>query len=248
MPIQKFNTAEILRNRKIVLLVDLDETLIHSTFNRNQGPIPGIQLVDFRDYRCWLRLRPGAKTFLRNLSTMYELVVCTRGEAGYAKKVVQVLDPTNELFKGRIISREHFAYKNSKSCVMTQLFDDGDSSLICMIDDTESMWQDCKSALIPVPKYIYFKNKRTQIVSPTDVKEDKDCCLQEVEKTLTEIHSQFYKSPMRTHLPNIIRKVKQKRGATCRVELGTMLYIIVGVFLVIVVIFSTMQRDHPDTL
>ena len=185
-------TENVLRERKLVLLVDLDQTLIHSSLCYNaRMAVKGIQQVR-RKGTCitfWLRLRPGTIKFLKNISSRYEMIVCTMGTANYAKTVVQVLDPSQEIFKGRIISREYFGKSNVKSGILNQIFYNGDQSLIHMIDDRSSVWQNNPS-LIKVPCYKFFNSDGT--VSPTAYLMDDDCYLEELEKHLKQIHKDFY--------------------------------------------------------
>jgi RNA polymerase II subunit A small phosphatase-like protein len=79
---------------KICLVLDLDETLIHSSF------VPGghadflfaFYLADMTiDVHCYIR--PGAKTFVRELSNLYELVVFTASIQPYADQVCEFIDP-----------------------------------------------------------------------------------------------------------------------------------------------------------
>jgi len=71
---------------KIILALDLDETLIHSISSPSG-------IVFF--------LRPGALYFLKALYKKYDLVLFTASTSEYADQIVNMLDPKNKLFKGR---------------------------------------------------------------------------------------------------------------------------------------------------
>lgn len=76
-----------------ILVLDLDETLIHSNFQPISNP----------DFICtygeehnkqlnYVRIRPGARELLNYLSLFYQIVIFTAGIERYAKEVIQKLD------------------------------------------------------------------------------------------------------------------------------------------------------------
>lgn len=79
------------------LVLDLDETLIHS--NQSDDINKGIVLV-----------RPGAKQFIKELSTYYELVIFTAGIKEYADWALSFVD-TDRLIPYKLY-REHATKKN----------------------------------------------------------------------------------------------------------------------------------------
>ena len=195
--IPKLHTENLLRERKLVLLVDLDLTLIQTSFGVDQSmELKGIQPIVIPETGSmpFLRLRPGAKEFLRNLYSRYEMIVCTQATAPYARAVVQELDPFQIIFKGRIISREYFGQSNIKNSALSQIFFDGDQSLIHIIDDNASVWPDTP-ALIKVPEYRFFNDNGS--VSPAAHALDTYCYLKELEMHLTQIHHDFYNTRLR---------------------------------------------------
>jgi RNA polymerase II subunit A small phosphatase-like protein len=78
---------------KICLVLDLDETLVHSSlhphphheFSFSFGP-PSMEVSAF------VLVRPGARELLRALGPLYELVIFTAGLAPYADRVIDELD------------------------------------------------------------------------------------------------------------------------------------------------------------
>jgi RNA polymerase II subunit A small phosphatase-like protein len=80
--------------RKICLVLDLDETLIHSCF----APIsrPDLHFTfgeEENEQAVFVLVRPGAQQFLRELGDLYELVVFTASIRPYADRVVDFIDP-----------------------------------------------------------------------------------------------------------------------------------------------------------
>jgi len=100
VPISADNTpllppqAPELAGRKCLVL-DLDETLVHSSFK----PIPNpdfIIPVEIEDqvHKVYVLKRPGVDKFLQRLGPMYELVVFTASLSKYADPVLDLLDTT----------------------------------------------------------------------------------------------------------------------------------------------------------
>jgi RNA polymerase II subunit A small phosphatase-like protein len=77
------------------LVLDLDETLVHSSFK----PIPNpdfIIPVEIEDqvHKVYVLKRPGVDQFLQRLGPMYEIVVFTASLSKYADPVLDLLDTT----------------------------------------------------------------------------------------------------------------------------------------------------------
>lgn len=83
-------------SEKICLLLDLDETLIHSSFTPVENPDLLVPLIfdnePTRDiYVC---KRPGVDQFLKGLEGHFEIVIFTASLSYYADPVIDFLDPT----------------------------------------------------------------------------------------------------------------------------------------------------------
>ncbi|XP_076013284.1 RNA polymerase II subunit A C-terminal domain phosphatase isoform X2 [Genypterus blacodes] len=146
------------RNKKLVLMVDLDQTLIHTTeqlclMSTKKG------IFQFQLGRgepmLHTRLRPHCKEFLEKIAKLYELHVFTFGSRLYAHTIAGFLDPKKKLFSHRILSRDECIDPFSKTGNLRNLFPCGDS-MVCIIDDREDVWKFAPN-LITVKKYIYFQ-------------------------------------------------------------------------------------------
>lgn len=106
----KEDTIRLLKDRKLVLLVDLDQTIIHTTNDAVPTNIKGVyryQLTDEpRAPIYYTRLRPGTFQFIENIAPYYELHICTFGARKYAHTIAGYLDPTAKYFGNRILSRD----------------------------------------------------------------------------------------------------------------------------------------------
>lgn len=97
---------------KKLLLLDLDETLIHCSGDlslRNQFEME----IDFINHegvplRGLLNIRPHARQFLQNMSEHFEVVVFTASMKYYADRILRVLDPQKK-FVSHVFYRESCA-------------------------------------------------------------------------------------------------------------------------------------------
>ena len=80
--------------KKITLVLDIDETLIHSSFIATPNTDFHFYLSNesstFDIYVC---IRPGVKQFLTTLGKYYELVAFTSASKNYADQILNVIDP-----------------------------------------------------------------------------------------------------------------------------------------------------------
>ncbi|KAJ8334242.1 hypothetical protein SKAU_G00398810 [Synaphobranchus kaupii] len=145
-------------NRKLVLMVDLDQTLIHTTEQHCQR-MSNKGIFHFQLGRgepmLHTRLRPHCKDFLEKIAKLYELHVFTFGSRLYAHTIAGFLDPEKKLFSHRILSRDECIDPYSKTGNLSNLFPCGDS-MVCIIDDREDVWKFAPN-LITVKKYTYFQ-------------------------------------------------------------------------------------------
>lgn len=147
--------------RKLVLLVDLDQTLIHTTQD------PGLAALcqsskGFYSFQLnknepvlFTKLRPFCQDFLEEVSKRYELQIVTFGSRQYAHKIADFIDKEKKYFAHRILSRDECIHPFKKSGNLRHLFPCGDS-MVCIIDDRDDVWNAVPN-LIVVRKYNYFQ-------------------------------------------------------------------------------------------
>ncbi|ESN98945.1 hypothetical protein HELRODRAFT_162417 [Helobdella robusta] len=157
----KVDERRLLKNRRLVLLVDLDQTIIHTT-NDNIPPnlkdVYHFQLNHGPNNKLWwyhTKFRPYTKKFLDKISKYYELHICTFGIRPYAHAIVNLLDPDKKYFQNRILSRDECFHASLKTLNLKALFPCGDS-MVCIIDDREDVWGSAPN-MIRVKPYIFFQ-------------------------------------------------------------------------------------------
>ncbi|KER25258.1 hypothetical protein T265_07244 [Opisthorchis viverrini] len=112
----------LLAARKLVLLVDLDETVLHTTNdpqayrykNVSRYCLPGSPLVYHTSFR------PHLKTVLDRLSKYYQMHICTFGNRMYAHQLAGMIDPKRRYFAHRILSRDECFNPVTKSANLKQ--------------------------------------------------------------------------------------------------------------------------------
>ena len=96
---------------KKTLILDLDETLVHSSFvpfEKNDI----ILNVDFESvmYNIYVLVRPGAEEFIKNVSKYFEVIIFTASISKYALPLLDILDHDKKI-KYRL-TREHCTFLN----------------------------------------------------------------------------------------------------------------------------------------
>ncbi|XP_076808019.1 RNA polymerase II subunit A C-terminal domain phosphatase-like isoform X2 [Clavelina lepadiformis] len=152
--------ARLHKMRKLVLLVDLDQTLIHTTQNqlfsslcKNNEDFYTFQLQK-NEPTLYTKLRPHCRDFLEEIAKHFELQIVTFGSRQYAHKIAEFIDPQGKYFAHRILSRDECINPMRKSGNLRHLFPCGDS-MVCVIDDRDDVWSTIPN-LVLVKKYSYF--------------------------------------------------------------------------------------------
>lgn len=115
IPIRKLNYSDIVEEKKInltelenyskkILILDLDETLIHADLDMEFNEHDYILNFDYEgdSIHVPILLRPGLFQFLENISELFEVFVFTASKREYADAVLNYIDPHREIFKKRL--------------------------------------------------------------------------------------------------------------------------------------------------
>lgn len=84
-----------------------------------------------------LKLRPGARRFLREVSNLYDIAVYTMGERPYAEQVVKLLDPDGTLIGNRYFSGCDFGDRAVKHIDKMMACD---RRMVVILDDSPKVW------------------------------------------------------------------------------------------------------------
>ena len=93
------------------MILDLDETLVHSSFTpfENNDIILDVDF-DGMMYNIYVLVRPGVDKFLESISKLFEIVIFTASLSNYASPLLDILDPNNKI-KYRLY-RDHCTFIN----------------------------------------------------------------------------------------------------------------------------------------
>ncbi|ODV87349.1 hypothetical protein CANARDRAFT_26752 [[Candida] arabinofermentans NRRL YB-2248] len=179
--IEKSSTQSLLRDQRLSLVVDLDQTVIHATVdptvgewmsdpqNPNYESIKDVKSFSLEEEAIvppgytgpkppphlrwyYVKLRPGLHQFLENISKLYELHIYTMATRVYAKSIAKIIDPDGIYFGDRILSRDESGSLTQKS--LKRLFP-VDTSMVVVIDDRGDVWN-WSPNLIKVVPYDFF--------------------------------------------------------------------------------------------
>jgi len=141
------------RKEKKVLVLDLDETLIHSTSRGSRNHDYMIEvLLDKHICLYYVYKRPYVDSFLKKVSEWYKVVVFTASLKEYADPVIDYLDPENKIFSKRYF-RESCQYRNGLYMKDLQIIEK-DLSKICLVDNSSFSYEINKENGIPIETWI----------------------------------------------------------------------------------------------
>ncbi|KAJ9533805.1 hypothetical protein QJQ45_026891, partial [Haematococcus lacustris] len=225
--------AERLRNAcKLVLVLDLDHTLLNSVRLNDVSPEHAAQLESIlqqeaghthrllyclRDKNLWTKLRPFVHQFLEACQPLFEMHIYTMGDRAYAAAVRALLDPQRRLFTS-VISQNDSTSRSAKDLDVAL----ADDSLVLIMDDTEQVWPRHRRNLIQVERYHFFPASCRQwgsdAASLLQAGRDESSsqgtlstCLQ----VLRQVHRRFFNAPgaeLPLHRRNVCFTLAQRRA------------------------------------
>ncbi|KAJ3378797.1 Carboxy-terminal domain (CTD) phosphatase [Entophlyctis sp. JEL0112] len=146
--------------RKLSLILDLDQTVIHATVDQTVGEwladdgsnLAFPELKDVHKFTLpgsptiyYIKLRPGTFDFLAKVSQLYELHIYTMGTRSYAVAVAKIIDPDGSLFNDRILSRDESGSFEQKR--VSRIFPGEGEKMAVVVDDRADVWGWCKNLI-----------------------------------------------------------------------------------------------------
>ncbi|KAL3746323.1 hypothetical protein ACJRO7_015303 [Eucalyptus globulus] len=170
--IHKTDMKNLLRYKKLYLILDLDHTLLNSTSLAHisseeehlRGKVDSREdiskgsLFNLEHMHTMTKLRPFVRTFLKEASEMFEMYIYTMGDRSYALEMAKLLDPKREYFHERVISRDDGTQRQQKGLDVVL----GQESYVLILDDTEKAWTKHKDNLLLMERYHYFASSCQQ--------------------------------------------------------------------------------------
>lgn len=148
--------------RSACLVFDLDNTLLESSTSRHAQNAPDVHYIVLpspcapKD-KVSVRIRPYAKQLLQEaVSLGFECVIYTQGVASYVEQILPVLDPGDEIFKRRYISRATDGKGNVLDKNLNRL-PISDLALVLVLDDRLDVWpEEQRWHILHISRYLYF--------------------------------------------------------------------------------------------
>ena len=146
------------------LVLDLDETLIHSYFDCNSPRSPDLSydiFIEKKKIHVNSMVRPGAREFLENVGSIFEIVVFTASLSEYANPLLDFIDK-NKKCKFRLF-REHCCsfnngFTNSFTKDLKKL--DRDMKNLIIIDNNPKSYMLNKENGVPIKTWVEDINDR----------------------------------------------------------------------------------------
>ena len=206
--------TNLLKERKLILICDLDDTLISSIYlddnysnsNFDESIVVASTETQINNKHIHIKLRPYLTDFLEKMSKIFELHLMSTGKEIHVKRCLDVIDPSRKYFGDRIISRENIVKSKNKAKTKEEMFD-GCSNIIICLDDNLDVWNHSPTVINIKPlNYFYslklikrrFANKERLKIYIKDYfgcleMHSEDNNLLTLQSLLKEYHEDFFK-------------------------------------------------------
>ncbi|GMI77725.1 SCP1-like small phosphatase 4 [Hibiscus trionum] len=91
------------RRKPITLVLDLDETLVHSTLEPcDDADFTFTVFFNMKEHTVYVKQRPHLHTFLEKVAEMFEVIIFTASQSIYAEQLLDIVDPDQKLISRRV--------------------------------------------------------------------------------------------------------------------------------------------------
>lgn len=208
--LEETKKQSLLKDKKLILVLDLDHTLIHTV----QGLVndPNVHHFDIDGNVFSTKLRPFLSEFLERLSRLYEFCVYTMGSHKYADQIVELVDPQQKYFSNRVISKDQSDSKDKKSLKI--LLPSSDSMAV-ILDDTNEVWPESEN-LVLADKFLYFSDVN---LYNEKIAGNNDWYLHYIAEVFEKLHERFYARPG-MDVKEILRDLQKEVLDGCKIVLS----------------------------
>ena len=159
------NESDInINSTKKTLILDLDETLVHSSFKpiiyNNTFYSPDLFLtINFQGniHKVYVLKRPFLQEFLNEMNKIYNIMIFTASVKEYANPLLDILDKENVIKKR--FYREHCVFKGGKYIKNLEVIKQ-DLKDIILVDNNPISYSLNKNNGIPIKSWYYDKNDK----------------------------------------------------------------------------------------
>lgn len=149
---------------KPVLIIDLDETLIHATMGRKFGDnVFTIKSRTHGNVVFSVTIRPHAHEFLETVAQHYTLVLFTAAEQTYADECIKLLDPHKTLFTLKLYKRNCLSIDKKFNIKDLRMFRNIPMNEILILDNNPVCYLLQPANAIPVTSF-YFDAEDAELM------------------------------------------------------------------------------------
>ncbi|RHZ45483.1 hypothetical protein Glove_673g20 [Diversispora epigaea] len=135
------------------LILDLDETLVHSTSRGARTDAHMIEvMVDNHACLYYMHKRPHVDHFLKKVSEWYKVIIFTASMPEYADPVIDLLDPNRNLISRRLF-RQSCTHRNGLF-IKDLTIVEPDLSRVCIVDNSPISYAMHQENGIPIEGWI----------------------------------------------------------------------------------------------
>ncbi|KAH9622284.1 hypothetical protein KSS87_009930 [Heliosperma pusillum] len=201
--LQDLNLQSLLNRKKLYLVLDLDNTLIHATKagkennHKKKNKSSKNDVYEILKGEMLVKLRPGARDFLENASHLFDLSIYTIADEPYAREIAKILESDTVRFT-RVISKENCTIMGRKGLDVVL----SHRGMVLIVDDLDEVWAaEDRLNIIKIQPYTFFQKR-----SSSD--DDNDQELSRIFSTLKNVHTKFYnKKQGNNHVAKDVRQL-----------------------------------------
>ena len=234
--LEKKTIDTYLKKQKLIILLDLDNTIIHTYTSLIR--LPDTEIKFLRDlYKTYfakvpiknevnrneiilVKFRPFLKTFLKNIQNKYEIYIYTHGTKEYATGIIQYINLNFEhdsLSTRRMLYRVYDKNGNPKIKSIKDVFPTQEN-MILIIDDRINVWKESGGNFICIYPYKFF-NENDRLINelPNDkqknmnieyyLKNEYDNVLFCITNLLLCIHRKFFEYYSKFKIQKSIKRI-----------------------------------------
>lgn len=243
--LRRADLKDLLRKRKLILILDLDHTLLNSVLFAEltaeekdkylSVPVdllwddPKRSIFKLDAMHLLTKLRPSVRTFLGEVSAMFEMYVYTMGKRPYALEMAKLLDPKKVYFTSKVISYDDSLEEHQKGLDVIL----GAESIIVILDDTHRVWERHKENLILMKRYHFFTASYCKFhmnaKSARELKDNEsDGALVTILEVLKHAHRAFFDTDLNTDISSrdvrqVLKEIRQEIFRGCKVVFSRVL-------------------------
>jgi FCP1-like phosphatase family protein len=209
--IEKNKVEDYLKNKKLFLLLDLDNTILHSLdnrinilteefnqlkqkYNKNIFIISLNNSITNKNNNIIIKFRNHIESFFNIISPKYEIFTYTHGTKEYASKIIEYI---NKNFKNsglsteKLISRKYNKDNSIEDKTIKNVFPTTEN-MVVILDDKINAWKENSNNLINLKPYFFFYEEFNHVIKGKFNNVDYDHILYVIICFLNYIHGEFY--------------------------------------------------------